>query len=175
MNFSGCDCLKKFLCANGYDDALSLKLITNDGLNESENYIDANRESFLNSLSCKHAKIYKEQKVFKILGGHRYVALKWSAQISSDEKTKEEEQKFTIKHPAFSPILRDIISSALYNYNREPQGRAYSDLLWDFSKYIFILGGKASYEIISSNVPLPKAGTMCKNWDLLCKFDVYLN
>lgn len=163
--FPGCDCLRHILCECGFDNALSLKLITEQHLSEMENYVNSCRESILNSLTCNHANIYRSRTIFKFLPGHRPIILSWPAQIlaqiSSAEELNKMQQTFTVNHPAFSPILREIICSALTNHDRDPKGRTFSDLLMKFSMYIYILAGKASYEIICSNLPLPQAGTIC--------------
>lgn len=161
-SFPGCDCLKHILCESGFENALSLKLITEDHMNKIEKDIHTGRETILNGLSCTHANIYRSQTMFKFLPGHRVIILEWPATILSDKKSNERDQTFTVNHPAFSPICREIISSALTNYNRDPKGRTFSDLLMKFSIYVYILAGKSSYEVISSNLPLPKAGTIRK-------------
>lgn len=69
---------------------------------------------------------------------------------------------FTTEHPAFSAILRELISSALTNFNRDPKGRKYSEILFDFAIYMYILAGKASYEVMCGNLPLPQVTTICK-------------
>lgn len=88
--------------------------------------------------------------------------MSWPAQITSDERPNETNKTFTVENPAFSTVLREIISSALTNFNRDPKTRVFSDLLMKFSIYIYILAGIASYEVISANLPLPKATTICK-------------
>lgn len=162
-SFPGCTCLQHILCESGFENALSLKLITEDHINEIEKYIHTSRETILNGLNCAHANIYKNQTIFQFLPGHRIIILKWPATIPSDKNSNEADQTFTVNHPAFSPICREIISSALTNYKRDPKGRTFSDLLMKFSIYVYLLAGKSSYEVISSNLPMPKAGTICKS------------
>lgn len=129
---------------------------------EVENYVNSRRESVLNGLKCSHATIYKNQSIFKFLPGHRVLILSWSAEIPPEKDLNEAEKMFSTKHPAFSSILREIISSALTNHNRDPKTRTFSDILMKFAIYIYILAGKASYEIICSNLHLPKVGTIRK-------------
>lgn len=137
-------------------------MITENHLIEFENYVNSSRESILDGLNCSHATIYRNQSLFKFLPGHRIIILSWPAQIPFDKDSHEAVETFSVKNPAFSPILREIISSALTNYNRDPKTRIFSDLLMRFSVFIYILAGKASYEVICSNLPLPKAGTIRK-------------
>lgn len=160
-NFPGCNCLQHILSEFGFDNALSLKLITEDYINEIEKCINSSRESMLQSLNCPHATIYRSQATFKFLPGHRILIMSWPAQITSDEVSNETDQFssqfFTVKHPAFSPILREIISCALTNQNRDPKGRIFTDLLMNFSVYIYILAGKVVHyqkleRFVSNNV-----------------------
>lgn len=128
-----------------------------------------NRE-FIQSFECDHKKIYEEiyeeKQQFKFLPGHRVLLLEWAKKqhwgqqnIASNSTSDETIQ---INHPAFSPIFRDIIRSALKNHDRPPTGHRFSALLTDFCMYIYIMAGKECYETLSGNICISKAGTMCK-------------
>lgn len=160
MSFPGCQCLKHLLIECGFDNVFTLKMISETHLSELENYINPIRQSLLNGLNCNHASNYMNQSIFKFLPGHRIILLNWPAQIQIDSNRTNE--MFSVDHPAFSPVLRETIIYALKNYNKDPKNRQFSDLLSQFSIYMYILAGKASYEMISANFHLPKVPTICK-------------
>lgn len=157
MNFSGCKCLKLILIRFGYDSLASLKCINGDLLSELEKEVEKDR-NFLQSLPCDHKNIYLENRSFQLLPGHRALVLDW---CQNQIKTVSIET-FNGKHPAFPPILSEIIGNALSNYKKPPKTHRYSEVLFNFSIYLFIMAGKACYETISVNLGLPKAGTICK-------------
>lgn len=72
------------------------------------------------------------------------------------------ENTFTTQHPAFKPVLRGIIGSALANHGSMPNKYTYSNIVTDFATYVYLLGGKQCYETISANIQLPAASTVCK-------------
>lgn len=57
-----------------------------------------------------------------------------------------------LNHPAFQPVLRDIITASLSNYNKTPNTRRFSDLVMKFATYIYILAEKQCYEVLFSNL-----------------------
>lgn len=67
---------------------------------------------------------------------------------------------FSIDNPNFSNLLKEMITSALKNGNKPPQARRYSEVLLDFSMYMFMLSGRALYETLSENLPIPKSSTI---------------
>lgn len=155
--FPGCECLKIILINSGYDNLASLKSIDSVQLIELEKYVEDNR-SIIHGLSCNHKQIY-EKKIFEFLPGHRVLILKWCV----DELKMIPTEKITENHPAFSPILREIIHCALSNHIKPPNRHRFSEMLMNFSIYIYIMAGKAAYEILCANLPLPKAKTISKS------------
>lgn len=152
--FKGCICLKQILIASGYDNHHSLICMDEEKLNELEEKTDFNQK-----FDCSHLKIYNEQKKFKLLLGHRYLILKFCQDLSMVDKSNSEVR---IDHPAFSPIMIEMIRSALTNYQKTPNTRRFSNLLMDFSICLYIMAGKACYEMVSGNLPIPKPITICK-------------
>lgn len=111
-------------------------------------------------IDCIHGAIYKlppdQSNEFKLLPGHKALLISW---VSSDEFNEHRSSDtFNINSTALPPILREIISNALLNEERE--ARRYSELLMNFCIYLYIMAGKASYEILSQNLNLPKPGTI---------------
>lgn len=156
--FPGCVCAKKILIESGYDNKCSLLCLNEDKLNELEDQIGRDGRMPIRGLRCDHSNIYDGQQKFKILLGHRLLILKWCHDLIEGEDSSNE--TFKINHPAFSQIMVEIIHSALTNHNKTRNIRRFSDLLMQFSIYLYIMAGKACYEIICANLPLPKANTI---------------
>lgn len=161
--FPSCDCLKQMLLKCGFDSPEYLKgVVKVDELTELEKYIDQDR-TILNFPVCLHKETYANQKTFKFLPFHRILILNWSANADTCSNSID---SISIEHPALSPVLREMIRAALSNYKKLPTNNRYPDLLMDFAMYLYIMAGKASYEVICANIPIPKAGTIRKSKNL---------
>lgn len=160
-SFPACECLKQILYQCSFNDALSLKSITEKHLSEIEEYVDSIRGTISDGFGCCHMDIYKNQAKFRILPAHKIVILNWPAEILPKTGKKE---LFSLNDPEFTPILRELISCAKTNFMRDPKGHVFSEKLIDFSIYMYIIAGKASYEVLASNLSLPTSGTICKSY-----------
>lgn len=162
-NFPGCECLKKILINSGYDNIPSLMCINGEQLTNLEKHVKENRW-MTEELTCEHVKSYGKSIEFKFLPGHRVTLLDWcqnKCNVPLDVPTIET-SAFTVEHAAFSPIVREIIANALSNHQKPANSHRFSQILMDFSIYIYIMAGKACYEILCANLPLPKSGTVGK-------------
>lgn len=156
-NFPCCECVKRILINSGYDNIPSLMCIESEQLKNLEKYVEENH--LINEeITCEHEKLYSKMTNFEFLPGHRAALLDWC----QNKLTCSKSNTFTVEHEAFSPILREIISHALSNHRKPSNSHRYSQLLMDFSIYMYIMAGKACYEILCANLPLPKAGTVGK-------------
>lgn len=129
-------------------------------MNELEEEVNKNRQ-VIQKLDCKHASNYASQEKFHFLLGHRSLILKWSGELM--EKNENLNETIQLNNPCFSPILVELIRSALTNRDKTPNARRFSDILMQFSVYLYIMAGKSCYEIISSNLPIPKSYTIMKH------------
>lgn len=112
-DFPGCKCLKFILCQTGYDNVPSLKCLTEINLIALEQYIEEKREIIGGmTLKCSHIQNYKMQSPFIFLPGHKQLLLNWCQNLIL------EENKFSTNHPAFQPILREIITASLSYHNK---------------------------------------------------------
>lgn len=93
--------------------------------------------------------------------------LKWCQDLAEERDSLNE--SIDINSAAFSPIMVELIRSALKNQNKAPNARRFSEVIMNFSIYLYIMAGKACYEIISSNLPLPKANTISE-YDYLASY-----
>lgn len=150
--------MKHILIECGYDNIYSLKLINDDKLNALEMEMNTHPQ-VIQSFNCTHSKVYKSQPKFKILLGHRTLLLHWIQNLSQTEN-QSSERSIDIDHPALSKIMSEILRCFLANHNKPPNNRRFSELVMNYSIYLYILAGKACYEIICENLPLPKVSTI---------------
>lgn len=143
---------------SGFDTPGNLYGLTELQLSQLEQEINPSIFENLDT-GCPHIKAYKdasESKKFRFLIGHRLQILK-AAQI---QPRSNENSAF--EHPGFSVLLQAMINTALNNYEKSANNNRYTDLITDFAIYIYIMAGKACYEVISANLPLPAASTISK-------------
>lgn len=161
-SITACQCIKRILIATGFDNEASFGILKESVLNELYKSVD---ENIIESFECQHKEIYKEmyrkQNQFNLLPGHKVQILQLATgQSKKQNAMKSDDDLFSINAGFFSPIMREIVHSAKSNHNKHPNARRYSDLLTDFSMYNYIMAGKACYEVLSANLPMPKAGTL---------------
>lgn len=152
-SFPSCECVKLVLINSGFDNTASLKLIDDTQLGRVEKYVNENRW-IQDKITCKHAELYGRETEFQFFPGHRVVVLDWCM------KLENKSEAFTIDNPAFSPIIREMILHALSNYQKPSNLHRFSTILIDFAIYIYIAAGKASYDFLCANLPIPKTGTI---------------
>lgn len=158
ISFLGCKCLKSILIDCGYDNEASVECLNIELLNEVEEEVNSNKDVFLNKIDCEHKNTYANQNKFKFLLGQRAIILDWCQNHLKNNETP----KFDMKHESFSQLLQDIIDTSLSNYNTPDNRHRYTNLINDFSIYLYIMAGKACYEVLSANLNLPKASTIRK-------------
>lgn len=151
-----CQCLKAMLKECGFDCSLALKCINKECIEDIENDI-RDKSDFLKNLPKCHGKLYGGQSCFKFLPAHRLLLLKLPEIV---ENLYNETHLFTVNNESFSNILKELINSALNNSSKAPQGHRFSDILLNFSMYVYMISGRASYEFLSANLPLPKVSTI---------------
>lgn len=124
--------------------------VDDEQLTYLEQHVEKNR-CIMEKFKCDHTKSYCTSDQFKFLPGHRAFLLNWCQKTLKarphDEETDTLADTFMVKDEAFSPILREIISSALFNHSKTPNNHRYSKLLMEFSVFMYIMAGKASYEL----------------------------
>lgn len=116
-----------------------------------EKYLDANRQSYIENMPECHKKLYQQQSSFNFLPAHRMSLSKIPQNMDSFDSSS-----FSLNNSAFSKMLRELISSALLNANKVPTAHRYSEVLTDFSMYMYMVSGCSAYEVLAANLPLPK-------------------
>lgn len=134
---------------NGYENAFSLKLL-------NYNTVDYLEKNGLNN--TEYAAIYD-----KLLPGHRASLLALPELVQEFQRSYSDDQAINTnsEDPRYSFILQQLIKTAEKNSDKDPKHRRFSEEIQYFSILLYIMCGKASYEILSNNLPLPQANTVC--------------
>lgn len=120
-----------------------------------EKYLNTHHQSSIENMPGCHKKLYQQRSAFNSLPAHRMSISKIPQDMDSFNS-----DSFPLNNCAFSKILRELVSSALQNANKVPTARRYSEVLTNFSMYMYILSGTAAYEVLAANLPLPKVSTI---------------
>lgn len=158
--------MKEILCKFGFESSISIESLDDTQLAEIENGVNHQLIQDLGS-KCDHIKTYESQAKFHFLLGHKILLQKWIKTVIKFHSDFMSSQTFKKNHAAFSPTLRSMIDAALVNYGRTSNARKFSKNLMDFAIYLYISAGKASYEILCANLPLPKGNTISKYFNLI--------
>lgn len=165
--------LKIILQMSGFDLLLNLKYITSEKIDSLEQFMQMKKENFHSKLDGIHdmaAIEYKKQERFEFLPGHRDVLLKMPKFIKDMHFVNNGNTKNPAKNDLpkvessveYSHILTQMINVANMNKNKPKQAKLYTDVIKYFSTYIFLQCGRACYETLSSNLPMPSTKTICE-------------
>lgn len=145
--------IELILHRTGFDSKLALLSIDESVIVEIEKHANEDR-SVLSETS------YENIKHFKFKPGHKIFLLNLSKQeilwSDADEKISDYEKS------DFSFMLRKFIQTAESNSGKHPKGRRFDETIRSFSTYIYLMCGRACYETLSANFPIPQATTICK-------------
>lgn len=149
------ECLKIILTCSGYNTRLSLSEISVENVYRIEKAIN-DSSGVIQTMSCCYADVYKNRDVFELLPGHISFLCALSAKMKTvvDQKTES-----TIDFPF---ILRQLVLTYETNKERNKFHAIYNDSIKYFSTYIFLLGGRACYEFLRSNLPIPSTSRICE-------------
>lgn len=137
----------------GFESLHSIEAITKESIDEIEKYVNENRSVILNT-------IYENKLDFKFLPGHRALLMNLPNKVQQFNNKKNNSSKYDSS--MFSFILKSLIETAESNANKDPRGNRFDEVIKHFSTYIYLLCGKACYDTLSANLPIPKSNTICK-------------
>lgn len=147
--------IKHILEESGFDTELSLLAINNEIIADIERHVNNNRE-ILKETS------YQNVLTFKFKPGHKAFIVQLPSLIEHlRDSNPEEVIKFSEK-TEFSLILRTFIQTAESNGGKHPKAYRYNETNRYFSTFIYLLCGKACYETLSANLPIPTSNTIRK-------------
>lgn len=141
----------------GFDTKTSLLNIDEGTITEIEEFINGNRQILRKTT-------YDGVGVFKFKPGHKRFILNLSRHITTcmllnSEKIRENE----CDSNDFTYILKELIETAKLNSGRDPRGFRYNESIRYYSTFIYLLCGKACYEALSANLPIPQPNTIRKS------------
>lgn len=145
--------IELILHRSGFDSKSALQSIDEKAIVEIEKHANEDR-SVLSDTS------YENTTNFKFKPGHRIFLLNLSKQEILWSETDEEISHDDTTH--FSLMLRTFIRTAEEHHGKHPKGCRFDEINRSFSTYIYLMCGKACYETLSANLPIPKADTICK-------------
>lgn len=162
------DVLIEILYLVGFDNPIAMKKITTDNIEEIENYVSKNLKDSLTS------SVYAGMKKFVFLPGHKAILLSLAPYIEKYEQEMEIDDRSVEKLP-LSFIMKKMIRTAMNNKDKDQNHRRFPSEIRHFAIYIYTMCGKACYEVLCNNLPLPQANTVCKfeNYGLLIRLMSY--
>lgn len=149
-------CVVYILTESGFNSKMALKGIGLESIAQIEKYFNSNYEKLRGGLS---GSLYENMEQFKILPGHRVLIESIPQYV---DQLKITNQSSTLNRNTFSYVLNLLIETAENNSDRDPKGRRYDELLRYFATYLYLMSGRAFYETLSANIPIPQANTICK-------------
>lgn len=159
----------EILAASGYDNATALSGLDEKEINEIEKFVHDNLQCLLEK-SSQYSTSTRTSNTFSFLPGHKKLLFilgekaeqyyemqkKVSSNIYSKCITRNE------SYENATPLMKELINSMEAISNVAPTGRRYSDACKNFAMYMYMLSGKAAYEALCNNLPLPQAATVCE-------------
>lgn len=147
--------LTKILYLTGFDHPIAVKAIGRETIQDIEKYVSQNlKPSLVNS--C-----YDGIEEFVFLPAHKTILLSLPDYIEKYENQSKNDDSIIETLPV-SFIMKQMIKTAFNNRDRDQKHRQFSSEIRHFATYIYTMCGKACYEVLCNNLPLPQANTVCK-------------
>lgn len=143
----------EILIASGYDNFISVAGICEQEIKTIEKYANEQLKHLL-----KFGQ-YPDCEQFVFLPGHRKLLVELALKAKEFE-AKQMNKKDTFNLSSTTLIMKEFIKSMNVNANLPKNAHRYSDIIKSFATYIYILSGKAAYEVLCNNQPLPQASTI---------------
>lgn len=155
-------CIEEILNCCGYNHPLSWENFSCESLAEIENCMRSFNQSKIQKFDCSlhgcPTAHYKDQKLFKLLPGHRTLITAIVKCVDQNHEKNSDELPLATKS---SVIMKEFIKSAIEN-ERSANNNTYSDVMRNFATYIFNMSGRSCYNVLYKNLPLPSIATVCK-------------
>lgn len=148
------------LSESGFTSKLALKTINKEHILQIEIFIETNYEKLSSGLV---GSIYENRRPFKIIPGHCAFILSLPAYVNQVKNVKKTFLEKSRCPNIFSFVLRTLIEIAEKNAGRDPKGRRFDESIQHFATYLYMMSGKACYETLAANLPIPQSNTICKS------------
>lgn len=149
-------CIRTILSGCGYDNAISIKLLDEDKIIEVEAFIEKSCGEMLKNLSCCVSDVYQNIHPFRFVPAHKNIILDFRKALSHNLKNSEENDCIEPCFEYCSTLLKKLIQESKKNARKVPTQYRYDDIIKYFSIYVYMVCGKAGYDILSHNLPIPK-------------------
>lgn len=147
----------KILEASGYENTTSLIGMNDKEIIEIQNFVRKNLRSLV-----EKSPQYSTYSPFIFLPGHKKLLLIIGKKAEEYDKAQKKKPDSNPIYNDATPIMKELMRSMEANLNVTPTGRRYSEVCKDYAMYVYMLSGKAAYEVLCNNLPLPQAATVCK-------------
>lgn len=148
---------------SGYECPSVLCCLSSESIIEIEGFINENHFDWIKN--CPEYSSLKDGEKFRLLPGHKTFLKtlpKLVQEFTSNITEKFEECAKNINLNEASFMLKELVKMFTENHNRHPKNRRYSDEMQNLAMYIYMLCGRAGYETISKNLPMPQIQTISK-------------
>lgn len=144
---------------SGFDTNASLSSINEQSISEIEQYVSEER-TILKGTS------YENCDRFKFKPGHKSLIMSIPHELKLLSETENSDNEHFLQNKPidvsdFSFVLQNLITTAQNNAGKHPKGYRYGEIIRDFATYIYLLSGRACYESLSANLPIPQVNTIC--------------
>lgn len=149
--------IARILEESGFDTKTSLLNIDANTIIEIEEFVNKNRQILAKTS-------FDFSQTFRFKPGHKKFILNLSVRLSTQfESTNIVRNGQEVdEYNDFSYILKSLIDVAKLNSGKDPKGFRYIESIRYFATYIYLLCGRACYEALSANLPIPQANTIRK-------------
>lgn len=148
--------LKQILELSGFDTKSSLMSLKVETIVDIENYANENPDILKNTT-------YENTIKFKFKPGHKLRILLLPNQIKNLEESQVNDSLLS-KTNNFSQILKTFIETAESNFGKPPNGFRCDEINRYFSTFVYLLCGRACYDTLSANLPIPTSHTIRKTY-----------
>lgn len=143
-----------------------MKRLNEENIIVLEKYVSTNLKHLLENT------VYSDFETdnFSFLPGHTNLLLTLPdciRKFEMNDKTRKpnvaaQNSNFNLDSLPLSFLMKELIRSGIDNSSKDARHRKFSSVIQSFATYVYMMCGKACYEILSQNLPLPQANTICK-------------
>lgn len=141
----------------GYDNPIAIELLNAENIVEIEKYV---------AINLKHAlvdSVYSNMKQFSFLPGHKAILLSLPSYVDKfDQFIRKNNKDCFVDTLPLSYIMKELIKTGIKNHGRDKKHNQFPVEIKHWAAYMYMMCGKACYEILCENLPLPLANTICK-------------
>lgn len=146
----------RILESSGYNNNIAVKNLDEENLIGIERFVSKNLKHMLIK------SVYSDMEMFQFLPGHKTLLLSLPSYVEKYEQDHLRDASNNVDALPISFIMKELVKTAITNSKRDEKHRKFSEAIEQFATYIYMMCGKACYEILSKNLPFPQANTICK-------------